>query len=98
MYTLILRKGSIKSIITNTLLQKLVNYGFSVSFVTLLKTYLENRLYIPRFSGNTPEKYDGNTGVPQGFNLDALLFTLFINYIASLNVYFLSIDYRVFRQ
>lgn len=61
------------------LLEQLFNFGLSVNFIKIFKSYLLDRPQFVEYEGFKSEFYIATSMVPQGFNLTPLLFILFIN-------------------
>lgn len=61
------------------LLNKLLNSGLSNPLVQHVTSYLQNRNQVVVYNGSTSKTYIARSGVPQGSNLDPLLFLIFIN-------------------
>jgi len=65
----------------NMVLGTLNHYYFSPSLIEFMCSYLTNRRQSVLFKGYTSDEYTALSRVPQGSNLEPLLFLLFINYL-----------------
>lgn len=61
------------------LLQKLQHYGLSASALSLMKSYLSNRVQYVKFQNFTSSHLPLSTGVPQGSILGPILFIIYMN-------------------
>ena len=61
------------------LISKLHYYGFDINSLTLVATYLSNRLQRVKHYGSRSEWYCLSKGVPQGSILGPLIFNIFLN-------------------
>ncbi|GBO01328.1 hypothetical protein AVEN_193622-1 [Araneus ventricosus] len=61
------------------LMRKLRIFGFHVNLAQWLFSYLSNRTLYVYFNNVVSDAFSNTSGVPQGSNLVALLFILFIN-------------------
>ena len=68
------------------LLAKLEAYGFSMTSLKLMQSYLCNRFQRTCVNGSLSDWKEFKTRVPQGSKLGPLLFNIFLNYI----FYFIS--------
>ena len=65
------------------LLSKLEFYGLSESTIKLIKNYLSNRSQFCLYYDVSLDVVRTNIGVPQGFILGPLLFSIYINYLVN---------------
>jgi len=63
----------------NILLQKLCHYGFRGLIFNFFHSYLEKRMICTKIEGTVSNFYEVEYGVPQGFVLGLLLFSLYVN-------------------
>lgn len=61
------------------LLGKLIQYGFSLSAMKLMESYLTDRSQTVHFNGSLSDIKYVDCGVPQGSCLGPLLFSIFVN-------------------
>jgi len=68
------------------LISKLFKIGLSKEYVQLLKSYLQNRHFFVKFAGENSNLSEASLGVPQGSNLGPILFLIYINDLAQLDL------------
>jgi Reverse transcriptase (RNA-dependent DNA polymerase). len=75
-------KKAFDSVDHNILLKKLANIGCSVKLVQLFHSYLQERKLSVQYRGQISKEFVATSGVPQGANLAALLFSVYVNDLA----------------
>ena len=65
----------------NILIAKLQAYGFEMSALKLIYSYLINRTQTVKVKGEHSTKRQIKSGIPQGSLLGVLLFSIYLNYM-----------------